>query len=150
MTNYNGTDVFRLIGINHPDEIESDNQFEAGRLGIKVGKKVRVQWDRDDSVEYINSDKLHKLDKNTFWLSPDNSDKDAEADIAHTADVLVKAAEEYANQGETDKDVQTELKREQSEPADLNDNSGNPDNFDEPVKPVRKARTSRTTAKSAE
>jgi hypothetical protein len=101
MTNYAGTDVIRLFGINHPDEIESDSQYQTGHITAKVGNKVRIEWNQDEKVEFLNTVKLHKLDKETFWLNADN----------------------------TDEAVQTELKREETEEPDENDNSGNPDNF---------------------
>jgi hypothetical protein len=105
MTNYAGTNVIRLIGINHPDEIESDNQFESGQITVKLGNKVRIRWNGkygyDSSVTFEFVTNLIRLDKDTMYVKSDN----------------------------TDEAVQTELKREEAEEPDENDNSGNPDNF---------------------
>jgi hypothetical protein len=125
MTNYVGTDLIRLFGINHPDEIGADNQYETGHITATVVNKVRVEWNRTGTVEYLMKGNLHKLDKNTFWVKSDNSDN-------------------------TDKDVQTELKREEAEAPDLNDNSGNLDNFPVPVETVKTTRKPRNTRKAPE
>lgn len=83
MTNYVNKQVLRLTGVTDPNLINSDNDFQLGTITLEVGPKVRIRWDHDDSVEYLDKGKLHGWDKTTFTviaLEPDNTVSSVKSD----------------------------------------------------------------------
>lgn len=155
MTNYVGSDVIRLIGINHPDEIESDNHYETGTITAKLGNKVRIRWiDRyhvKDSISFEFLTNLSRLDKDTMYVKPVETDITdivttlATSDIVPITDILPQARETYIQ----DKALENELEAGKQDEPDMNDNTGNPDNKDVPVITPKSSRKPRTAASQA-
>lgn len=158
MTNYVGSDVIRLIGINHPDEIESDNHYETGTITAKLGNKVRIRWiDRyhvKDSISFEFLTNLSRLDKDTMYVKPVETDitdivttsaTSDNSDITNITDILPVARETYIQ----DKALENELEAAKQDEADMNDNTGNPDNKDVPVITPKSSRKPRTAASQA-
>lgn len=155
MTNYVGADVIRLIGVNHPDEIESDNHYETGTITAKLGNKVRIRWiDRyhvKDSISFEFLTNLSRLDKDTMYVKPVETDI---TDIVTTSD---NSDDSFApgnsgNQHASVEALESALSAGMQAESDENDNSdvpGHTDNDPKPVESAQKPRTRRSTVKAA-
>lgn len=101
MTNYRNSDVIRLIGINNPEQIKSDEDFQIGTITLEVGPKVRIVWKGQTTPEFANKTNLHKWDNRTFWIESDNAGimdvlpKLDESDIVPITDILDKVSVQY-------------------------------------------------------
>jgi hypothetical protein len=66
MNNFAIITVFQFVPGKSVESFEKDEDFRIGTMGTKVGNRVRIAWNGTDAYEYVNSDKLVKLDKETF------------------------------------------------------------------------------------
>lgn len=73
MTNYRNTTVIRLNGINDPNLIERDDQFQMGTITLEVGAKVRIMWDGTNTPEFAFKSMLTKWENGTFLYTFDTS-----------------------------------------------------------------------------
>ena len=138
MTNYTGTDLIRLIGIDHPDKITTDSDYEIGHITSKVGNKVRVNW--TNRTEYVFTTVLAKLDKDTFWLKSDISDTNPQVKVEGST---MSDRQEPVNMSDDSDKTQNKVNSDILPYRDMEDES------DKVLNPPKSPRSRRTPAKKA-
>lgn len=58
--------IFQFIDGISLETFETDEQFRSGRIGTKVGNKVRITWDGTNTYEYVPVAEITKIDRDTY------------------------------------------------------------------------------------